>query len=373
MANPRKQGKLPPGCHLKGRYYYRVVYAGIQNGKVKHRWIKLSRVVEGLPALYHALAQLGDRPGKVDIGVPARITAWLRDALPGLSVAEQKETMRMAGIISRTFVNFTTQNVQAKHVYTFVQQWIKQEKLRTAQAYLSKLNKFFKWAIIQGDRQDNPCDPVSVPSPAPNMRYMDDDAFVWIREKLLGDPGHKAASGEMMQVYVDLAYLTGHGGIDIRTLRWAQIDEARGMIPVTRSKVKKKTAKTVDILITPPIGDVLERAKRLTKEKARISPFVVHNLDGSAYTAAGISTAWRRARERAFNEHKERPDLLEFTVRDLRAKFASDAKAAGYTDEQIAGGMAHVDTSMTTLYFKKRMAMRSEIELELPKNGDAGS
>lgn len=360
--------KPPRGCCVKNGRYYRVQYICMVDGVRKYKWHQLTRVSEGLSALYAALAELTANPVREDTSMPARITLWLQQALPGLSAAEQKEQARMAGEVSEAFTEFRTPDVQAKHILAFLQQWSNatpKPKLRTAQRYRTLLSKFFKWVIVQGDRLDNPVDPVSTKAPAPNMRHMDDEAFIWIRDKLLGDPGHKAASGEMMQCYIDMSYLTGHGGIDIRTLRWAEIGEST--IPVERSKVAKKTAAKVDIAITPAIRAVLDRARGLMKAKSRVSPYVFHNLDGSPYTASGISTAWRRARERAFKEHPDRHDLLKFTVKDLRAKFATDAKELGYTDQQIADGLAHIDTSMTTVYLKKRLAKQSSIELEVPK------
>jgi integrase len=369
-AKPRTKDRAPTGCRAKHGRYFRVQYTGIVDGKRKYKWIALTRVDEGLPALYRALSELDIMPTSFeDTSVPARMSKWLITALPGLSAAEQKEKARKGVIISKAFKTFKTRDVTAAHVQDFLNAWAtgKKPRLNMAGKYRAMLKQFFDWVIIRGDIRANPVDPVKVDSPPPNMRHMDDEAFALIRSKLLGETSHKAASGEMMQVYVDLSYLTGHGGVDVRTLRWADVDEAAGLIRVERSKVRKKTAAKVDIVITPAIAAVLERAKKHMKAKARVSPYVVHNLEGSAYTSHGVGTAWERARERAAKAMPERKEeLLKFTLKDLRAKFATDAKSAGYSDEQIAAGMAHADTSMTTVYLKKRMAKRSNIELVVP-------
>ncbi|MHB1099105.1 MAG: tyrosine-type recombinase/integrase [Burkholderiales bacterium] len=357
--------KPPTGCRIKGGRYYRVQYIGQVNGKTKYKWHPLTRVTEGLPALYKALSELGS-PGRESHAMPARIQLWLQHALPGLSATEQKELARKGGIVAEVFTEFDTSQVQAKHVLTFLKQWTDKGSLRMAQSYRSMLNQFFKWVIVQGDRQDNPVEPVSTKPPPPNMRDMTDTAFKLIRAKLMGDSAYPAESGAMMQCCVDLLYLTGQSGMDIRMMRWAQIDEAKGLIPFARSKVAKKTGAKVDFPITPAIARVLERAKALMIAKGRLSPYVIHSLTGAAYGAHAISTAWDRARRRAFAERPEMPELLKFTTKDLRAKHATDAKRQGYTTEQIGDGLAHANESMTTVYLKQRMSKRASVELEIP-------
>lgn len=362
-----KKPKLPPGVRLSSGRYYRVQYLGMVDGKQKQKWHPLTRESDGMAALFRALAELGGKTNDSDRAVPARITAWLAQALPGLSMSEQKEVSRMAGEVSDVFKDFRTDQVQAKHILAFLQQWTLEGKLRAAQRYRDVLNKFFKWVILQGDRMDNPVDPVSVKAPPPRSRYMTDAEFLMIRDKLLGDTGHKAASGPMMQVYVDLLYLTGQSGNEIRTLRWAQVDEAAGVIHFERSKIKKKVNAKVDIPITAAIADALARAREIVRGRqkgkvASITPaFVVSTLDGVYYKAKGVSTAWERARERA--------GILDVTLKDLRAKHATDAKRLGYSDEEIGEGLAHADPSMTRVYLKQRMAKTGRVELSLPKAG----
>lgn len=363
MAKP----KLPPGVRLSSGRYYRVQYLGMVDGKQKQKWHPLTKEAEGMAAMFRALAELGSQPSISDRAVPSRITEWLAQALPGLSMSEQKEISRMAGEVSEAFKAFRTDQAQAKHILAFLQQWTLEGKQRTAQRYRDVLNKFFKWVILQGDRMDNPVDPVSVKPPPPHNRYITDAEFLLIREKLLGDAGHKAASGPMMQVYVDLLYLTGQSGNEIRTLRWAQVDEQAGVIHFERSKVKKKVNAKVDWPITAAIAETLARAREIIRGRqkgkvATITPaFVVSTLGGATYTAHGVGTAWERARERA--------GILDATLKDLRAKHATDAKRLGYSDEEIGEGLAHADPSMTRVYLKQRMAKTGRVELSLPKAG----
>lgn len=357
--------KAPTGCKIRSGRYYRMQYLGMVNGVRKYKEHPLTRVSEGLPAVYRALADLGSYAVSRNKAMPKRIESWLQHALPGLSATEQKEITRKGGIVSTAFAEFDTTQVQAKHILLFLKQWTGTNKLRMAQSYRAMLNQFFKWVIVQGDRQDNPVEPVSTKTPAPNMRDMNDFAFMAIRAKLMGDDEHPAESGAMMQCCVDLLYLTGQSGIDIRTLKWAQIEAE--IIPFARSKVAKTTGAKVDFPITPAIAKVLERAKALMIAKGLLSPFVIHNLNGAAYSAHAISTAWDRARKRAFKEHPDMPELLKYTTKDLRAKHATDAKRLGYTTEQIGDGLAHANEGMTTVYLKQRMSKKASVKLEIPE------
>ena len=125
--------KLPPGVRLVSGRYYRVQYVGIVNGKRKQKVHPLTRVSEGLAALFRALASLENEPVSNDTRIPFRIKLWLQQALPDLSLEEQKETARMGAEISAAFKEFKVDQVQARHILQFLQQWTNSGKLRTAQ------------------------------------------------------------------------------------------------------------------------------------------------------------------------------------------------------------------------------------------------
>lgn len=355
--------KLPPGVTLSNGRYYRVQYAGMVAGKRRQKWHPLTREDEGLAALYAALASIeGEAKTRRD-DMPSAVAEWLKTALPGLSAAEQRETARMAAIIGSAFEDYAVNEVQARDALTFLNQWALTGKLRTAQRYRAIMVKFFRWAIVQGYRTDNPIDAVRLKSPKARDRYISDDEFLAIRAKLLGNDDHKAASGDMMQIYVDLLYLTGQRGTDIRTLRWSQIDEHAGVIHFKPSKTAGSSGTKVDVPVTKAIAEVLARAKQHMRTKARVSPYVIHNLEGSSYSAHGVGTAWERARNRAGIENA--------TLKDLRAKHATDAKKAGYEIEEIQASLAHETPSTTRVYLKQRETAKSRVALSIPstKNG----
>jgi len=360
--------KLPPGVTLKNGRYYRVQYAGMVDGKRRQKWHPLTRETEGAAALYAAMAELEGQQTAVNDAMRAAVTDWLKSSLPGLSAGEQTDVTRMAETLRDSFEDFAVDQVQARDILTFLNQWTLAGKLRTAQRYRAVLGKFFRWTIIQGMRIDNPVDPIRLKAPQAHDRYITDDEFLAIRAKLLGDDDHKAASGPMLQVFVDLLYLTGQRGTDIRLLNWSQIDEAAGVIRFRPSKTGKTSGAKVEIPITAPIAEALARARQLVKAKARISPYVIHNLEGSPYTAHGVGTAWERARKRA--------GIEDATLKDLRGKHATDAKKAGYSETDIQDSLAHETVGTTRVYIKQRMARVSKVELALPitvRGDDVGS
>lgn len=353
MAKP----KHPPGVTVKSGRYYRVQSLP---GR-KQKWHALTKVSDGLAALYLALAELDmDGTPKGD-RMADRLGAWLKVALPGLSTSEQKETERMAGAITTAFDEFTVAQVQARHILEFLTvNFIAADKLRTAQRYRAVLSKFFRWAIVQGDRTDNPVDVIRLKAPQVRDRYITDDEFNAIRDALMiGEDGRPTSSGPMLQVFVDLCYLAGQRSTDIRLLRWSQVDESAGVIRFKPSKTAKSSAIKVNIPITPDIAAVLARAKDMMRAKARLSPYVVHTNDGGAYTAHGVGSAWERARKRA--------GIDGGTIKDLRAKHATDADRAGYAIEEIQESLAHEDTGTTRVYLKQRAAKTSRVYLTLPK------
>lgn len=346
--------KLPPGVTIKGGRYYRV--QSLPNRKQK--WHKLTRVSEGIPALYTALAALEAMGTTSGLAIPSRIAAWLRYALPGLSASEQKETARMADIVSTAFADFHTPQVRAAHILEFLDtNFVRPGKQRTAQRYRALLMKFFKWVILQGDRQDNPVDPVTVKAPPIRDRYITHTEYLAIREALLiGVDGKATASGPVMQCFIDLCYLTGQRSTEIRAMRWSQVDEDEGVIRFKPSKTARSTGAKIHIPITQSIDQVLQRAKATNSNPAY--DFVIQTGKGGSYTTSGVQSAWERACKRARVENA--------TIKDLRAKHATDAERAGYAVEEIQQALAHGDSSTTRGYLKQKIAKTSRIELSLP-------
>lgn len=337
------KAKHPTGCTVKNGRYYRAQYIGMDNGKRRYKWHALTRVSDGMPALYRALADMSQ---PVRSTMPARVDQWLASVMPGLGVLEQKEMSRKVRVVGKAFAEFDTAQVEARHVLQFVNHWQAQGKLRMAQSYRAMLRQFFKWCIVQGDRADNPVDAVNTKAPPPRSRYMTDDEFTAIRAHL----------SPMLQCFVDLLYLTGQRSKDVRELRWTQVGEVIRFQP---SKTMHSTAVKVDIPVTDEIASVLQRVKELMRDASRVSPYVIHQTTGAAYSQHGLNSAWDKARSKA--------GVSGCTMRDIRAKHATDAEKAGYSTDAIQQQLAHSDASMTRVYLKQRVTRKGTVSLKVPK------
>jgi integrase len=329
----------PPGVTLKHGRYYRVQCLADR----KQKWHPLSREADGLPALYEALAKYEANPTPVlPPGIQIHINGWLSDTLHEASAAEQKEIKRMSDTIAHCFSQFQVIDITPKDIYAFVNEWVKEGKLRTAQRYMSVLKKFFTWAIIQGLRSDNPASVISTKAPAPNRRYITDAEYTAIRAKCL----------PMVQLFADLCYLTGQRSTDIRELQWSSINCQ--MIHFVPSKTEDSSGKSVDVPLTAPIIDVL-----IQLDEMRLGKHVIHTRTGTVYTAHGIGTLWERARIEAGVD-------AGATIKALRAKHATDAKKLGYSEQEIQVSLAHTDAGTTRTYLKERVTDTSVVSLKVP-------
>lgn len=178
----------------------------------------------------------------------------------------------------------------------------------------------------------------------------------------------KVPTGPMMQVFVDLCYLTIQRSTEIRELLWkpdpadpfgcSWVDEKAGVIHFVPSKTADSSGETVDWPITPEIQAVLARAKAL--EPTFGQRYVVRDENGAPKTDAACRDAWRDAKRRAGLA------MMPYTVKDIRAKAITDAKRAGYDIEALQIAAAHSDRATTEGYIKSRDVPVSTIRMALP-------
>lgn len=125
---------------------------------------------------------------------------------------------------------------------------------------------------------------------------------------------------------------------------------------------------SVDIVITPAIQDVIDRARAVKRDYKVISPYLLPTKKGTPYAKSGLTSMWERARDRAFAQAAK--DGVEFggsiQFKDLRSLGATDASKQGEKKEDIQGRLVHTSGKTTDIYIKESVPARSEIVMDLP-------
>lgn len=332
------------------------------------KWVRLCSVAEGELVARQKLAQIlkqacVNAPGQGDFPVwfakwrqtilekrskntprdPARADIWKKGT---------RSVMDSLGKVENAFADFDLVQVQPADIALFLDQW---EGRRSAQSYKGYLVKFFAWCCRKGVMTNNPAREVTVEKVKTRKVYMTNQQFNQIRDALLvGEDDKPTPSGPMVQVYMDLLYLLYQRGTDIRLLKWNEIQPDG--IYFKPTKTEAKSGIDVRIPMTPAIAQVLDRARAIKKMH---SLYVIHTQNGQPYTANGIGTAFRRAAKRA--------KVSGVTLKDIRAKAATDAKKQGFSEEDLKVALAHTDVSTTRDYIKEQDVPVSKVSLNLPK------
>jgi integrase len=267
------------------------------------------------------------------------------------------------------FRNANVANVRPAHV----EKWLTTkyaDKLPMQRIMRAFLSGFFQWCIREDKIVLNPCKEVRLKKPKPSTVYITDEHFAAIRGAMVSFTyarkggsivTSRVQSGEMMQCFVDLCYLTAQRSTDIRLLKWSQVDRAAGVIHFLPTKTEDSSGIAVDFAISPEIESVLERIRQIDGAVQRIGDAnVVHSLKGDAYEPEAFRSAWGRAAKRV------KLDKLGYTVKSIRAKALTDAERAGYDIKALQIAAAHSTPKMTEDYIKQRNVPVSDVRLRIP-------
>lgn len=352
----KQRGDLPTGVFPKGRWYYRVRAEG-----KKRVWIKLSRIADGLPALYTALAQLLSE-GVADDRMPAVIAAWQRDVMPRHSEKTQRDDKARCKVIADSFAEFRAGQVQAPDCALFLASF--KAKPRTFNAYRSLLRELMRYSIERGFRTDQPLDHIRTMSTPPRGRYITDSELRRIKVgAIYGDDGKRTRGGLMLCALLDLLYLTGQRVSDVLEVRWQRDPDDPEAPHVCADGIRFRPSKTrhtagAPVLIgwTPALRAVVERirklqAERMLKRRADqrvVSGHLITAQDGKALSYWGASSAWQHARRRA--------GVKGCTIHDVRAKALTD-KDAREGREQARKMSAHTTEQQLADYLRSRQTL----------------
>lgn len=352
--------ELPRGVFAKGKRYYLVTAEG------KRRiWHKLSRIDEGLPALYVALAkkklELARDPTLMGT-LPALIGDWQLEVMPAHGAKTQIMDKFYNKNIAEALKLWTPEKLDAPACTEFLKQF--KTMPRTFNGYRGQLRELMRFAEEKGRRKagTNPVDALrTMKNPA---RTRCPTASELRRVKvgcIYGDDGLKTRSGMTMACVIEFLYLTGQDvSVAIRLL------DARDPLQPDEPHCtgegiffqRDKTGGAVVIQWTPRLVAVVDRlrrmkAERMLKKKAHqriVTPCLFTKHDGHPLTYEAVANAWQRGIKRAKVAH--------FMLRDIRA--------AAMTDKEEVDGMraasamgAHATESQTAEYVRRRRARKT--------------
>jgi integrase len=343
--------------------------------KEKRTWLYLSRVDEGEAAMYSELGKLLDDKRLAAGSMPAACADFKAHKLSEYTEETRADYGRYLDVIATVFEDFHAAQVTTKDCADFLRAKYK-GKANTARKVAALLGKLFRFIIGElGLRQDNPIDQLDLGSyktqrrtKLPTHEQIKAIRAAGMTSAPREDNGttFATASGPMFACIIDMSYLLWARAIDIRTLKEAQI--VKGVVDgqlrdthirIKPSKTEKTSGKMVDIAVTPQIAAVIERARAIKKEYEVISPYLFPTQKGEAYGKSGLSSMWRRAKERAGITD-------DVTFKDIRALGATDAAKAGEDRKDIQTRLAHTSGKTTDIYIKEAIADLSEIASTLP-------
>jgi integrase len=350
-----KDPALPPRVYPKGRWYYLVSAEG-----KKRVWTKLTRIRDGIPALYRKLADLAARDIAPD-RMPALITDWLKDVSETRADKTQANDKWVTGVISAAFAEFRAGDVTPPDCSEFLKAYRK--KPRTHNEMRAGLRELMRYAEEKGYRPagSNPVDSIKTISTPARDKYITDSELRRIkRAAMVGDDGKRTRSGPMLCALIDLAYLTGQrisDLLDLRRSKKSAIDKD-GLVAAPYvadeglyfqpSKTKGSTGAKILIEWTPRLKAVFERIKAIGRNSLH---YVITTQEAQAYSYYGASTAWRRAVKRA--------GVKNCHFNDLRAKALTDKEEAQGMQQARRMG-AHSTEAQTADYVRHRKAQRTE-------------
>jgi hypothetical protein len=291
---------LPKKVHQKnGRYYY--VHA--------NKWNPLSRVEEGIPALYRALKSFTvERPatyGQVMI-------RYMAEALSELKPASQPEYERiLTGRLQHHFGHMILGTLKPSHVAQYLELRKQEGAPIGGNREKAVLGSVCSWAMRFGWLESNPCHGVRRNKETPNRAYVTDDVYRAAFDR----------ASPALQDLVAVALLTGWRQTDMRIMTPAAIT-AKGL------KIRQsKDGKLREMEWSRTLSFFVQRA--LERSKKAGSPYLFVSPRGLQWSVDGLQSAMRRWSP-------------GFKFREIRKKAASDA------DHNILGHDAQMLSTYVT-------------------------
>lgn len=378
MNRKRKADRgLPRRVYKKHGAYYFVPAEPMRDprdakNKAPKAWIKLCTVVDGEVTMLRELAAVLGSPQLVEGSMPYCCAEFRARKLNAYTKTTREDYERYLVMVADVFEDFAAAEVTTKDCADFLRAKYA-DKANTARKVAALMAKLFRFIIGElGLRQDNPMDQLDLGDYQTARRevLITHEQLRAIRKGGMQSKEHRGtgaildtASGPMFAAIIDMTYLLWARAIDIRTMRDEKFEN--GVIRLKPSKTLKSSGKAVDIVITPAIREVIERARAIKRARGIISPYLFATTKGGAYSKTGLISMWRRAKERA-------GITADVTFKDIRALGATDAAKANVARGEIQKRLVHTTGKTTDIYIKDVVPDVSELAIELPWRASDG-
>jgi integrase len=297
-------GKLSCGIEIPGVYekdgrYYRVI---------KNQWIGLTRIDEGVNALYKALHDLDPaRPGSIG----DMINVYRATGMDHLAEATKKDYLNILLRLEHHFGKMRIGALKPSQVAVFLERRRKAGRGATrANREFAVLSSVHDFGMRQGWLDVNPCRGVRRNTESPRKRYVTNEEFL--------DAFNR--SPEPFQDLLAFAYLTGIRATDIINLKREEHLKPEGIV-----FVESKTGKLHKQEWSDAVRYFVRRSMNRQPDKA----YVFTNKFGWQWGIWAINSQLARLG-------------VQWAFKDLRAKSQTDAK------HSVLGH----DKAMETIYRK---------------------
>ena len=271
-----------PGVTEKDGRYYKIV---------KNKWVKLTRIDEGINALYRALHELDPlKPGTIS----ELIGLYRAMGMDELSEATRKDYLNILKRLEIGFGRMKVDTLRPNQVSNYLERRRKAGRGATrANREVAVLSAVHQFGMRNLACEYNPCRGTSRNTESPKQRYVTNEEFL--------DAFNR--SNEAFQELLALAYLTGCRQTDL--IAWSRTGN---LTPKGIDYRQSKTGK--QHLVS--WSDAVRHFARRAMERAPHSDLVLTNTRGEPWTVSGIASQIKRLK-------------CTWTFKDLRAKAQSDS------------------------------------------------
>ncbi len=224
-------------------------------------------------------------------------------------------------------------DVTRRHVIALLDDILERGAPIQANRALAVVRKMFNFAIERGIVETSPC--TAVRSPAPEQRR---DRILCDEEILAFWHGlEQARMAEGTKLALQLQLLTAQRCGEVVSAVWDDFDLSSGWWTIPAGKAKNNLTHRVPL--SPPVLEVLARAKAIAGDSAWVFP-----------SPRGAQPMTESAMGRAIQRNLTVLGIEHFTPHDLRRTAASHMTSEGISRLVVAKVLNHVENGITAVY-----------------------